>query len=105
MALLACKSFLSIDFAHFNTFFLFSFLLSTKLCMRGGLKFAVFKQELGVDGAIIDIVSFTIQIKFLFFSRGWVPRGPGFGFVVLCLERCFVTWLRHHWLACMRDER
>ena len=28
------------------------------------LKFVVFKQELGVDGAIIDIVSFTIQIRF-----------------------------------------
>lgn len=60
--------------------------------MGGCLKFAVFKQELGVDGAIIDIVSFTIQIRFpsFFFGRGWVPRGPGFGFV-LWLERCFVT--------------
>jgi len=60
--------------------------------MGGCLEFAVFKQGLGVDGAIIDIVSFTIQIRFpFFFGRGWVPRGPGFGFVVLWLERCFVT--------------
>jgi hypothetical protein len=72
----------------------------------GGVKFAVFKREPGVGGATTDIVSFTIQTRFpSFFGRGWVPRGLGFGFVVLWLERYFVTWLRHHWLACMRDER
>lgn len=73
--------------------------------MRGVSQICCFQTELGVDGATTDIVSFTIQIRFPSFGRGWVPRGPGFGFVVLWLERYFVTWLRHHWLACMRDER
>ena len=65
MTLLACKSFLLIDLAHFNTLFLFSFTEHEVTYAGGCLKFAVFKQELGVDGVIIDIVSFTIQIRFL----------------------------------------
>ena len=99
MALLACKSFLSIDFAYFNTFF-FSLLLSTKLRIRGLSQICCFQTGTRRWRSYhwYSIIYYSDQISLFFLVVA--------GFLVNLASallfygwRCFVTWLPHHWLV------